>query len=176
MMRQVRREDQAGVTLIEVLVALALFSLIGLAGFSMLDNILRVQSGTEGRLERLAQIDRTLVVFTRDLQESAPGSIRQGYDSLRMFRTGTGGLSYQLEDGNLQRRVTRGSFAQTMISGVQAMRFRAIDTDGISHDAWPVAQTQTLGFSPTLMALEMQLDLPEGMVSRLVDLPSERDE
>ena len=70
MTQQVHRDTEAGLTLIEVLVALALFSLIGLAGFTMLDNILRVQSGTQGRLERLGQIDRALVIFSRDLQES----------------------------------------------------------------------------------------------------------
>ena len=53
MTQQVHRDTEAGLTLVEVLVALALFSLIGLAGFTMLDNILRVQSGTQGRLERL---------------------------------------------------------------------------------------------------------------------------
>ncbi len=102
------RDAQAGLTLVEVLVALALFSLIGLAGFTMLDNILRVQSGTEGRLERLGQIDRALVVFSRDLQQSDSSSLKQDETSVSMNRTNAGSLSYEAPQGVFLRRLSRG--------------------------------------------------------------------
>ena len=57
----------AGFTLVEMLVALALFAAIGLAGFTVLDTVVRVRGGTEGRLERLGEIDRALALLTLDL-------------------------------------------------------------------------------------------------------------
>ena len=44
------RQTDAGATLIEILVALAIFALIGTAGFSVLDQIVKVQDHTEARL------------------------------------------------------------------------------------------------------------------------------
>jgi len=52
------RDQEAGVTLIEMLVALSLFALVGIASFTTLDTILRVRERTDGRLEHLAQLDR----------------------------------------------------------------------------------------------------------------------
>lgn len=166
-----QRDGEAGLTLIEVLVALALFSLIGLAGFSMLDNILRVQSGTEGRLERLAEIDRAMTVFTRDLQQSDPATIQQSPDSLSMTRTGTGPLIYDIRDGALQRRLPRSEFAQALIPAGSDLRLRALDSTGTWHESWPLEQTQALGGQPRLRAIEMRLALPEGALRRLVDVP-----
>ena len=169
---QVHRDAEAGLTLIEVLVALALFSLIGLAGFTMLDNILRVQSGTEGRLKRLGQIDRAMVVFSRDLQESDSASVRQDKSGVTMNRVGTGILSYQATSGVFLRSLLRRDFNQEMIDGVNSIRLRSLDSVGTWHDSWPVEQTQTLGLIPTLRAVELQLDLREGTVSRIVDVPA----
>tara|TARA_R110000796_G_scaffold49077_5_gene117466 strand:- start:995 stop:1525 length:531 start_codon:yes stop_codon:yes gene_type:complete len=172
MTRQAHRDAEAGLTLVEVLVALALFSLIGLSGFTMLDNILRVQSGTQGRLERLGQIDRALVVFSRDLQESDSGSVRQDENGVTMNRTGTGLLSYQARSNVFLRSLSRRNFDQQMIDGVNSIRLRSLDSVGIWHDTWPIEQTQSLGLIPTLKAVELQLDLREGTISRLVDVPA----
>tara|TARA_R110002012_G_scaffold322012_1_gene553502 strand:- start:16528 stop:17058 length:531 start_codon:yes stop_codon:yes gene_type:complete len=172
MTQQAHRDAEAGLTLVEVLVALALFSLIGLSGFTMLDNILRVQSGTQGRLERLGQIDRALVVFSRDLQESDSGSVRQDENGVTMNRTGTGLLSYQARSNVFLRSLSRRNFDQQMIDGVNSIRLRSLDSVGIWHDTWPIEQTQSLGLIPTLKAVELQLDLREGTISRLVDVPA----
>ena len=172
MTQQAHRDAEAGLTLVEVLVALALFSLIGLSGFTMLDNILRVQSGTQGRLERLGQIDRALVVFSRDLQESDSGSVRLDENGVTMNRTGTGLLSYQARSNVFLRSLSRRNFDQQMIDGVNSIRLRSLDSVGIWHDTWPIEQTQSLGLIPTLKAVELQLDLREGTISRLVDVPA----
>lgn len=173
---QAVRDGQAGLTLVEVLVSLALFSLIGLSGFAMLDTILRVRSGTEGRLERQAQIDRALVLFTRDLQEADTASIRQDSGMLTVVRSGTGPISYESQTGALLRLLPRSDFEQQLIDNVLAMRLRSFDSTGAWHQEWPQEQTQTLGFPPRLKAIELELDLPEGTVSRLVDLPAGLEE
>lgn len=173
MRRAPQRNSQAGLTLIEVLVALALFSLVGLAGFSMLDTILRVQSGTEGRLERLAAIDRALVLFVRDVQESDPAAVKQDKDTLALLRVGTGPVSYQMRSGLFIRSLPRSGFEQTLIDDVQAMQVRSLASNGIWHNAWPLDEAQVIGLPPTLIAVEMTLDLREGRITRLVETSAE---
>ena len=45
-----RAGSEAGFTLVEMLVALALFALVGLASFALLETVIRTRDRTEGRL------------------------------------------------------------------------------------------------------------------------------
>ena len=55
-MRSPRAERcRKGFTLIEVLIALGLFALIGVAGFTLLNSVLRTQDATDTRLGRMAE-------------------------------------------------------------------------------------------------------------------------
>ena len=69
------RDREAGVTLTEVLVALVLFALIGGAGLAVLDQVLRVQARTDGRLERLAEVQRAMHLLTLDFMQATGGSL-----------------------------------------------------------------------------------------------------
>lgn len=60
---------RAGFTLVEVIVALGLFGLISLAGFSLLRTVLDTQMGTEDRLRRMSEIQRALFVVASDLDQ-----------------------------------------------------------------------------------------------------------
>ena len=74
-----RRFSQAGVTLVEVLVALVIFALIGAAGFTVLDQVARVDRLTEGRLARLEAMQRAMRVLSVDFgQARAQGLAGQG--------------------------------------------------------------------------------------------------
>ena len=61
-----KRAPKAGVTLIEMLLALAVAAMIGVAGFVLLESTVRTQSGVAGELEHLAKIQRTFRLFTID--------------------------------------------------------------------------------------------------------------
>ncbi|WP_299689816.1 prepilin-type N-terminal cleavage/methylation domain-containing protein [uncultured Tateyamaria sp.] len=62
------RPAQAGVTLIEMLVALTISSLIGLAGFILLDSVTRSEAGLAGRLQRIDLQSRAFALMARDVE------------------------------------------------------------------------------------------------------------
>lgn len=167
------RATDAGLTLVEVLVALALFSLIGLSGFAMLDNILRVRAGTEARLERLAEIDTALTLFSRDLHQSDPQTLIKDQQRLAMVRFGTGPLAWLPVDGALVRRQVASGFDQQIVGDVSTMAVRVLDSAGTWHDTWPQPRTGAIGLPPSLRAVELRLELPEGAITRLIDMPTE---
>jgi len=96
----------AGLTLVEVMVSLALFALIAVAGFSFVDGELRVRAETEGRLERLGNLQRAMYVLTSDLEQMSDDPILSG-NGLAFRRYGPRGgemdVRYALAGGTLQR-------------------------------------------------------------------------
>lgn len=142
-MTQARRGD-AGVTLIEVLVSLSIFAVIGLAGLGLVESVARTGERTEGRLERLAEIDRAFLVLRRDLAQAARGGMRLEADALRFRRmTGEGaiGVGYVVEGDALNREVARSGapdpVAQTLLTGVHGARWRLLDGADAWAEDWP---------------------------------------
>ncbi|MGR3467237.1 MAG: type II secretion system protein GspJ [Shimia sp.] len=170
-MAQGPRAPEAGVTLIEVIVALGLFAMIAVAGFSMLDSILRVRAGTEGRLERLADVDRALLLLSRDVQSKNQAPL--AWDGARLaFVRDTTPVAYRL-DGGVLRRAAPSDTVQAVLGDVRGFEVRALDSRGAWHDTWPVEAQRLLGVPPSLVGLEVRLELPEGGVVRVIDLPRE---
>ena len=136
------RDRMAGVTLVEMLVALSLFAMVGLAAFTTLDTILRVRAQTDGRLEHLARLDRTLMIYGRDLIEANPQAItlEEGVLSATL-QDGRTLRRYLLSEGTLQRQSGRPNadpdLTQTLVEEVETLTFRVLDGEGIWHDIWP---------------------------------------
>lgn len=110
------RDPQTGMTLAEVLVALAVFAVIGTASFALLDQTLRSQRLSEARLARLEDLQRMMRVVTLDTMQAMPGSLAMDKTDLRFLRRGsvpsqsgpgTEGLlvQYRLDAQGLQRRI-----------------------------------------------------------------------
>jgi general secretion pathway protein J len=139
-----RRAD-AGFTLIEVLVSLALFAMIAGAGVSVLDQVLRAQSQTDGRLEHLASLQRLMHLVTRDLSEATPGTVQGDGSALTLGRSAGPGrvsVTYALTEGRMTRAVAqiRGSptpATQRLLAEVAALRWQYLDGAGIWQDTWP---------------------------------------
>ena len=62
----IQRPAEAGVTLVEMLSALAVAALIGIAGFTLLEGVLTRDAQLSGRLERISDHDRALQLLRAD--------------------------------------------------------------------------------------------------------------
>ena len=103
------RHPEAGLTLVEMLVALALFAVIAAAGFAVLGQVIRVQAATGDRLDRLASIQRSMYVLTQDFLQTTGGSLAASGGGVAFRRSaGPGELSvrYALEGSSFVRELS----------------------------------------------------------------------
>lgn len=73
------RRAGAGFTLLELLIAIALFALLGLATWRMLDTLLRSDEALRVQEMQLRQFARALWLLERDLLQAVPRPVRDGY-------------------------------------------------------------------------------------------------
>ena len=186
-----QRSGTAGFTLVEVLVALAIFALIGVAGFSMLDQVLRTQRQTEGRLERLAEMQRAMHLITLDFSQARGGSFRVDQSATGTViglrrnaaeaRGGSVTLRYALEDGSLMRDVSGASGPllahQRLLQGITSVDWQYYGHGAGWTSDWPPAGFAVVpGYSmPNPQAIAMSVTLAGGSnkLRRVVLLPDE---
>ena len=164
------RRPDAGVTLIEVLVSLSIFAVIGIAGYAMLDLVARTDRLTEGRLQRLGQMQRAMYLMELDFH-LAEGLTVAG-DAVAVRRAAPGGtvtLSYALAGDGLQRRMldAQGEVlaVQDVLPGVTAVDWRFLGADWTA--VWPPEAVAT-GVVETPRAVEVTLTLADGRALRRV--------
>ncbi len=155
------RDGQAGFTLIEMLVALALFALVGLASFAVLDTVIRTRERTEGRLEAVAQIDRALILFGRDVAQSNVVGLRLEEGRLVLAGPDGSALDWAGEAGMLRRRALGPDggvqVSQALVSPVDEVGLRVLDAGGLWHEAWPPE-----GGSASPIGVELRFDIAPG--------------
>lgn len=163
----------AGFTLVELLVALLLFALISLAGVGLVETVIRVQERTEGRGERLAELQRARFLLAADLEQIIAGPVMEGnrFTFLRGSAAGQYRVGYRFAGGTLYREA--GSLAAPMLSGVSQFRLRYLKADGwtsqlVSEDDPSRPRAVELDFA--LQAAEGQ---PTGRLRQIVELPQE---
>lgn len=178
-----RSSAQAGFTLIELVVALALFALVSLAGLALVDSMLRVEERTAGRLERLGALQRAMFVITRDLEQISGGTLEEAAGGLRFERHGATiyepGLSmaYAHRGDALFRVVGAGGpreRAQLLMRGVSSARWSFF----LPGRGWAPRLPQVeegVAEQPSAVALDLVLGQergPSGTLRRVVELPT----
>lgn len=175
------RHHEMGVTLIEMLVSLAIFAVIGIAGLTVIDTIAKTGERTEGRLERLAEIDRAFLVIRRDLAQITRMETRLNNESLafRRFDADSAvGVTYKVENSVLTRSIQLsepGPTDQHLLTDVTIMRWRLLDRTKNWTSVWP-PEGSTDPHRP--MAAELTLEVNrEGFerlqrITRIFTLPA----
>jgi general secretion pathway protein J len=170
-------KQESGFTLIELMISLGLFALIAVAGLAMVQGIINVQGRTEIRLDRLAELQRTVFVVTSDIDQIATGRVsgnpREGLKFTRAA-PGMGGarieIQYLVAGGMLVRK--GGPAVQRLLPGVTAARWRF--WDGEWRDRWPMT-AEAADIWPRAIEMELQIVSPKGgpagTIRRVIVLP-----
>ena len=70
-----------GFTLLEIMVALCIFTIISTASYFMLDGLFTAQSRVENSSDRLVELQRWLIISERDMMQMAPAVLSAPTDS-----------------------------------------------------------------------------------------------
>lgn len=138
-----RRAGDSGVSLIEVLVSLSIFAIIGVAGLAVLNTVSRTGERTDARLERLSDIDRSFLILRRDLMQmdGLTATLDAGIMSFRRpFEEVFVAVDYLAEEGALLRRVQLPSIDpadQHLLEDIRSADWQLMDGRGRWHTSWP---------------------------------------
>lgn len=176
-----KRSPDAGLSLIEVLVSLSIFALIGIAGLAVLNTVARTGERTDGRLERLAELDRAFLVVSRDLAQVTLAGMSLENGTLSFQRAGAQrplDIAFLLQNTRLIRRVDLGTgmpVDQHLLPQVATLEWRLLDGAKRWHQLWPPASfdspTRPLAAEVTLNIWREGIDAPQTL-TRLFALPA----
>ncbi|MEQ3638820.1 MAG: type II secretion system minor pseudopilin GspJ [Alteromonas sp.] len=79
---------QRGFTLIEILVAMAIFTLIGLASTGLLTTVIDSNSLSQERFEKLQLLQRAMVTIERDIQQAVSRPVRANGEKQEVVMAG----------------------------------------------------------------------------------------
>ena len=79
-MKTPRMNQSKGFTLLEVLIAIAIFAVISLSSFTIFDTVLTSDENSKSRSERLNELQRAFLLIERDLLQITRRSIRLNGD------------------------------------------------------------------------------------------------
>ncbi|MCU1716028.1 type II secretion system minor pseudopilin GspJ [Pseudomonas sp. 5P_3.1_Bac2] len=72
-----------GFTLLELLIAIAIFALLGLATYRMLDSVLQTDKATRANEQQMRELVRAITAFERDVLQVQPRPIRDAFGEPR---------------------------------------------------------------------------------------------
>jgi len=149
---------QAGFTLLELVIALALFSLLSLGCWRLYDSLLRVQAHVSAHEQALRNLQRVITVIERDfLQLAAPGNLpalRWRQEELHLHRGNWRNpldqprserldVSYRVEERRLLRYSRSPELAtmqrQVLLGDVRELRWRFYDRQAGWRSGWPAS-------------------------------------
>lgn len=194
----VRRRER-GFTLLELVVALAVFAVVSAAAYGGLRIVLDARAATMHHQERLARLQTAMALFGRDVGQIVPREVRDRFGDKKLavvaqnsavefthagWRNPAG-----LTQSNLQRvayRLVEGKFVRfhwkvldrahdsepterVLLDGVSEFEFKFLDHQRSWHSQWPPPETDAGTELP--IALEVVLHLGDwGAIRRLIRL------
>lgn len=193
------RSRQRAFTLFEMLIAVAIFALMGVVAFSSLGQMTRGGQGVAEANKRLSDIQFAVVYFMRDWTQVSPRKIRNQYgdeesnvvieDGIITFtrggwsnllgqkRSNLQRVQYLVADNRLLRRHWRSldqgigeePLTVVLLDNVEAMEVAFLDALAKPVRVWPTEGELENG-DP--IALVLQLDLPGiGEIRRILEVP-----
>lgn len=129
-----RARAQSGFTLLELLVAMAIFAIIGALAMGGLNTLLGQQETVTKQLERLHRVQRAVRVLSADFSQLTPRYVRDALGSPEIPITapcGANALVCFSRDG------WRNPFAQFARGTLQRSQYR-LDDDKLVREYWPI--------------------------------------
>ena len=195
------RARPAGFTLVEMLVAVAIFALASALAYGGLAALLRARTQLDAENERLGRLQFAIGLVERDLRGFVPRAIRDGYgaplpalsgtrDGVEFSRLGLANalalpraeierVGYRLQQDRLQRLRypvldrSPGSVPQVdeLLDGVESIDFDYVAADGRELAQWPAPRANP-DSPPRAVALTLTLS-DYGPIRRVLELPDE---
>jgi general secretion pathway protein J len=158
---------QVGFTLLELVIAIAIFALLGLASWTLFDGVVRVQQGSMAHEREFRNLQRAIAVIERDVLHATeqPVVLREAQlqwqrgnwrNPLDLPRSERQALTYRLDNGALWResQAEGASVVQRkmLLDDVRDLRWRLFDARTGWRSEWSTGPTVT---AP--LAVEMQV-------------------
>lgn len=152
------KNKQRGFTLLEILIALFIFTILSMILVGILHNVINLQSGAEANAERLRKVQMALLTMSRNIEQTVNRPVLNVSGKQDpAFIGSTNGMTFT-HAGILRReryvwdrdtlwRVTWNVLdqapesqphSQRLLSDVVDARFQYLDKDSRFHDNWPV--------------------------------------
>lgn len=87
----------AGFTLLELLIAIAIFALLGLATYRMFDSVMQVDRGQRVQEQRIRELTRAMAAFERDVLQAIARPVRDPLGDSMPAMLGDSGSNTRLE-------------------------------------------------------------------------------
>lgn len=187
----------SGFSLLELLVAVAVFAIVAALAWGGLETIVHARRALDRAADDLARLQRAIGRFEQDVSATLPAPWRDSQGRREPALAGTATafettawladgdspepaavprrVTWRCDNGTLRRfavGATPGSprAERRLLEGVEGCRLRYIAEDGTRHDRWPPegARAESL---PRALELAFSLE-GQGSFSRLVELPA----
>lgn len=192
------RARQHGFTLLEVVVAVALFAVVAALAYGGLDSVLRARGQLEAQATQLARLQFAVGQIERDLRAAAARPVRDGFgqrqpaligsstgielsrygyaNALDASRAEIERAAYRRVEDRLQRLRwpvldrAPGTLPEQieLLEGVSDFRLRYFARSGREYDRWPAPGSNEL--LPVRVEVEIEL-AGFGRIQRLLELP-----
>lgn len=178
-----------GFTLLELLVAIAVFAVVALLSYGGLATVLDAREETEVNAERLRALQQTMLMLQRDLDQTAPRGIRDEYgdqqpamhggpDWIEFTRSGWSNpadqqrsqlqrVAYALREHNLvrahwqvlDRAQDSAPFEAPLLAQTRTLRLRFLGANGEWQDTWPPPTPGDAPMAQALLPRAIELEL-----------------